>query len=1560
MLKKHPLSRANLKLVLVNFFLLSVSIVYSQSQTITFNFTGAMQTWTVPPCVNNITVVAAGAKGGGSNGGAGARITATLAVTPGQVLNIFVGGMGTQGNFSGGFNGGGTGRASTGSATYSSFGGGGASDIRIGGVALANRVIVGGGGGGRSGGSSPVCGGAANCNNGAAGCSTFGAGGGGGTQFAGGAGGAPWAGTPPGGAAGTLGTGGGGGLWQTASGGGGGGGLYGGGGGGNDGCCTGANGGGGGGGGSSLVPAGGACLPANNTGNGYVTITFSPGLNATATNTGAYCPGATIQLNSLPGGLPANATYGWTGPAGFTSNLQNPTIPNCTAANAGLYTVTITIPPSGTSPGCTSTASTTVAVNPAPVVNAGPNQTVCQNTQVTLTASGATTYSWSPAITNGVPFTPPLATTNYVVTGTSLGCSSTATVVVTVNPNPTIDAGPDQTICATQGVTLNATANLGSTISWSNGLPNGFPFAPASTQTYTATATSPSNCTATDQVVITVNPLPLVSAGPDQVICAGNSVTLTGSGAVSYTWNNGVTNGVPFNPSATTTYTVTGTSALNCSATDAVLVTVNPLPTPVISGAFTYCANTPPTLSTTTAFSSYSWSTGAATPSIIATAANNPFTVTVTNGFNCSATSAPVNLTENPIVTTNSSVSICQGQSILIHGISQSTAGVYTGNFTTTLGCDSTSNVTLVILPLPPVDAGPDQVVCDGNSVTLTASGAVSYVWNNGVINGVSFTPTATSTYVVTGTSASNCTLTDTVLVTVNPLPAPVITGPLIYCANTPPTLSTTAVFSSYVWSTGAVTPTVVATAANNPITVTVTNSFNCSATSAAVNLTENPVVTTNTSVSICQGQSTLIHGISQSTAGVYTGNFTTVLGCDSTSNVTLVILPLPPVNAGPNVVVCDGNPVTLTATGAVSYVWNNGVINGVPFTPTATTTYIVTGISASNCTLSDTVLVTVNPLPAPVITGPLTYCANTPPTLSTTAAFNSYNWSTGSITPTITATAANNPVTVTVTNGFNCSATSQPVNLTQLPTIITSSAVSVCQGQSVLIHGVAQSTSGVYSQTFLSILGCDSTSNVTLTILPLPAVNAGTDVEVCENGSITLTATGANSYIWSPLITNGTAFNQPVGTVTYTVTGTDGNNCQNTDQVDVTVHPFPVVNAGNDLSICPGDAATLNASGAETYVWNFGVVDGVPFNPATTQTYTVTGTDINGCTDTDQLVVTVNPNPVVQAGADITICDGETATLNGSGAQSYAWTGGVVNGVPFTPAIIGTNTYTVTGTSSLGCTATDNVNVIVVALPNVNFIANDTEGCVPLQVTLTNTGDAGTDCVWSLSDGTVLNGCGGVSHLFDQIGCWDVTLTVTNATGCVNATTQTNMICVEGPPNPYFVASPTTISEFNTTVNFSNATTNGASYDWDFGDNLGSSTAFEPSYTYDANESNNYTVTLTAYSPLGCEASTTAVIRFEEQIIYYIPNSFTPDGDVHNQTFQPVFTSGYDPFNFVMYIYNRWGELIFETHDASVGWDGTYGGELVQEGTYTWRIIFKAPNNDKKYEDSGHLSIMK
>ena len=566
--------KITLKHFILTSFIFSVfGLVFSQTQTVNFVYTGAVQTWIVPACVYNVTITAAGAKGGGSNGGNGAVITGIVAVTPGQTLNIYCGGMGIQGNNSGGWNGGGTGWASTnGNTSYSSWGGGGASDVRIGGTALANRVIVGGAGGGRSGGSSPVCGGASTCNNGAAGCNTYGQGGQGGSQFAGGAGGTPWAGTPPGGSPGSLGNGGNAGVWQTASGGGGGGGRYGGGGGGNDGCCTGANGGGGGGAGSSLLPAGGTCLAANNTGNGYVNITYTGGGSLiTVANTGPYCAGQTINLTAANGA----SSYSWAGPNGFSSTLQNPTIPNSTAANAGLYTLSFT------TPNCNGTSTTTVVVNTPIVPTFNSINPICQNGAVpglltSSTNSPPITGTWSPSIISSNV----AGIQTYTFTPAPSFCATTATLNVTILPNETPTFNVINPLCINdappllQNPSTNATPYTGT---WS---PPNVVTSAVGTFTYNFTPTA-GQCAVPTTFDITIlnytNPT-FQQIGPLCQYTTG--VTLPGSSTnlipITGTW---VPNNINTQIPNTTVYNFTP-DPFQCSATGQMTIVIDPLNIP--------------------------------------------------------------------------------------------------------------------------------------------------------------------------------------------------------------------------------------------------------------------------------------------------------------------------------------------------------------------------------------------------------------------------------------------------------------------------------------------------------------------------------------------------------------------------------------------------------------------------------------------------------------------------------------------------------------------------------------------------------------------------------------------------------------------------------------------------------------------------------------------------------------------------------------------------------------------------------------------------------------------
>jgi gliding motility-associated-like protein len=504
--------------------------------------------------------------------------------------------------------------------------------------------------------------------------------------------------------------------------------------------------------------------------------------------------------------------------------------------------------------------------------------------------------------------------------------------------------------------------------------------------------------------------------------------------------------------------------------------------------------------------------------------------------------------------------------------------------------------------------------------------------------------------------------------------------------------------------------------------------------------------------------------------------------------------------------------------------------------------------------------------------------------------------------------------------------------------------------------------TTATYTVSGTSAAGCINTDQVLVTVNPIPTVTAGNDVTICVGAAVTLSGGGATTYSWSPAVNNGIAFTPAVGTTTYTVTGTSAG-CTNTDQVVVTVNPLPILSAGADVAVCAGQQVTLNASGAVNYSWSGGITNGLALTPNSTTTYTVTGTSAAGCVATDQVLVTVNPIPNVFAGNDVVTCPDQTVVLTGSGAATYTWSPTVTNGVAFTPTA-GATTYTVTGTSAAGCTNTDQVLVTVNANLTAAFSPSVTEGCAPLTVTFTNNTANSFDCVWTMSDGTVLTGCTSVTNTFEQAGCYDISLTVTSANGCVTSLTQPDLICVDANPVASFMPSAWQMSELDMNVDFNNTSINATQYIWNFGDTSPLSTEENPSHDYTGNEIGIYDVTLIAISPAGCTDTAYSTIQIYEEVIFYVPNTFTPDDDTYNPIFKPIFTSGYDPFDYGLYIYNRWGEIIFESHNTEIGWDGTYGSnqeiDMVQDGTYTWKIEFKVSKNDERRMEVGHVNVIR
>ncbi|MEE3145157.1 MAG: PKD-like domain-containing protein [Bacteroidota bacterium] len=491
---------------------------------------------------------------------------------------------------------------------------------------------------------------------------------------------------------------------------------------------------------------------------------------------------------------------------------------------------------------------------------------------------------------------------------------------------------------------------------------------------------------------------------------------------------------------------------------------------------------------------------------------------------------------------------------------------------------------------------------------------------------------------------------------------------------------------------------------------------------------------------------------------------------------------------------------------------------------------------------------------------------------------------------------------------------------------------------------------------------GCFGASeNFSIVVHPLPDVYAGADTTLCFGQSITLTATGAISYSWDNGVINGVPFN-PNSTITYTVIGTDANLCQNTDDITVTylLDIPPVVDAGPDQAICFTDSVTLIASGdAILYQWNNGVIDGVPFSPVATNSYVLIGTAANGCLEADTVEVVVNPLPVITANAsDDVICDGESTILWGEGASIYAWDQGVTDSVSFIPG--STSTYTVIGYDINGCTDTTDIEVIVNPLPDVLFSTDMTYGgCVPFSPTFTDltNGPSSESVLWVFGNGASSTQMGSVINTYDSYGCYNVTLISTTAEGCTDSLTQDDFVCVN-PVIASFYPDVYEQSVINPIFEFTNESENATSFQWFFGDGTESdfvnTTHFYDSYGV-------YNVALVAMAEDGCTDTAYVAITVNDEVLFYVPNSFTPNGDGLNELFIPVLTAGYDRSQgYEFSVYNRWGEQIFFSDTPGEGWDGTYNGLPSQNGTYIWYVKFKDSMNNLIYNYSDHFNLIR
>jgi len=346
------------------------------------------------------------------------------------------------------------------------------------------------------------------------------------------------------------------------------------------------------------------------------------------------------------------------------------------------------------------------------------------------------------------------------------------------------------------------------------------------------------------------------------------------------------------------------------------------------------------------------------------------------------------------------------------------------------------------------------------------------------------------------------------------------------------------------------------------------------------------------------------------------------------------------------------------------------------------------------------------------------------------------------------------------------------------------------------------------------------------------------------------------------------------------------------------------------DLTITPSFTNTLSQTACDSYAWNG-------------TTYTSSGVYIGTTANcvTESLDLTIIPNILPSFPQVGPYCSGATIpplTTTSTNGISGSWL----------PAINNTAITTYTFTPTVGeCAIIQTMSIFIAPiLSSTNFVVI----CISDLPFLWNGNQYNETGIFTYNTSTAA-GC-------DSVAILDITIN----------------------PNPIasFTPSLNSFTETPQSIYFTNSSIGAISYSWDFGD--GSySTEVNPDHLYTDNL-NGHTITLISESSEGCLGSSQITIEFIEGLIYYIPNSFTPDGDGYNQTFKPVFTSGFDPYNYEMLIFNRWGEIIFETHDVTYGWDGKYALKNCREGIYSYKITFKNPILDERKVVCGSIILLK
>lgn len=1448
-----------------------------------------------------------------------------------------------------------------------------------------------------------------------------------------------------------------------------------------------------------------------------VNITVNPIPTAIANGNTPLCEGDTLNLtaNTVPG-----ATYSWSGPNGFNSNLQNPAINTVSLANAGDYYLEVTLN------GCIGYDTINIVINTYPSALASGNTPLCDGDTIYLTAStvvGAT-YSWTgpnsfssnlqnPQINNATT----LDSGDYILSVTTNGCTSYDTVHISIFPIPTTLAASNSPLCIGDTLNLSTTTVVGATYTWTG--PSGFN---SNLQNPTINTVSLTNvgdyylevtnngCTGYDTINVVINTYPTTNASSNSPLCDGDTLFLTSNtnvgGIYSWTGPNGFTSGLQ-NPQINNVTTLdSGDYYLSittngCTSYDSIHTSIFPIPNAVANGNTPLCEGDTLNLTASSVTgATYSWTgpngftSGLQNPIIngVLVANSGSYYLEVTKDGCSGYDTIDIIVYAYPTATAYVNSPLCEGdplniianivpgganyqwygpngfnsnaQSQSIPNVTLSDSGYYYLEVEQN-GCTSYDTALLTVYPIPATIASSNSSVCEGDTIKLfadTVPGAI-YSWTgpNGFNSAIQNPQLLNSTLIQSGdyyleVTLNGCTGYDTVNVTVNSYPAVNATVNTPLCDGDTIFLNTTNVTGgTYSWTgPNSFSSNLQSPQVNNATTIDSGDYYlevslnGCTSYDTThTSIFPIPSAVANGTTPLCEGDTinltaNTVPGATYQWTGpngfnsnlqnpsinivlvANSGDYyleVTLDGCSGYDTVNVIVNTYPNAIATSTSPLCDGDNLLLTSNSiaGAAYQWTaaNGFTSNLQNPTIVGATTLDSGdyylqLTLNGCTSYDTTHTSIFPIPATTANSNSPLCENDTLRLTAnTLAGATYSW-TG---PNGFSSALQNPSINTVSlinagdyylettvNGCTGYDTISVV-INPNPLVSANANSPLCNG-STLNLTTNTVAGGTYSWTgpngfnantqnpsiplvtwansgdyYLEVTanGCTSYDTVSVLVDTNFTIYGFGGGNFCAGDTLFLSSTvvpGA-TYQWTgpngftSAISNPSIYNlQPVHSGDYIITIT-GNGCLDRDTVSIIVNPIPTAIANSNSPICVSDSLFLTATSniGTSFSWSGpnGFTSNLqnPFIANTTQAMSgnyYLEVTANGCTNYDTIIVVIDPpvsatiNPAgpfcINAGIQTITAVNPGGTWSGNGITN-------ANTGTFDPNTAGAGNHSITYISTGGCPDTQTIVITVydVQTPQVSIIPS--EGCSPLQVNFTHDIIGATDCKWFIDNAAASDLCGGFNHTFIDAGCYDIRLELKDANGCSTSVNLADTVCVYPIPVADFSFTNEKITVMNTTVDFFNTSVNNNQNLWSF---LGidTSSLIDPTNTF-PDAPGTYQVCLEITSLQGCMDTICKEIEIHDVPYLYVPNAFTPNGDGYNDVFKPVLSqTAFENYEFM--IFNRWGDLIYSTTEINDGWDGRHNNSDATDDVYVWRIKLKEQDNIEIKSYVGHFNLVR